>query len=178
MDYLKKTRLLGVLGSILVIIAVFLPVATVSSSWVGVSESQGFISDGRGVATLILAIVNLVLMFSGFIAKMSKVKFFETLTEPKISLIPAGVIAILLITFGCDVMSAGSMTFGLAKVSLSIGYWLMWIGTAACLVYPFICKGKTAPALPMAAMDNMKKVADKAKTATTKSKENTEKKEK
>lgn len=146
MDQLKEklthTKLLGLIGTILTIISVFLPFATVKANVLGVKASQSttFI-EGDGVFVLILAVIALIMVLASTIA--TKVSFFEKLAKTKLVLIPTVLSAIILII---DMVNAsdvvGSVSSSIAKVSVSygIGTWALWIGLILTAVYAFIYK--------------------------------------
>lgn len=141
MEKLTKTKLLGIVGTIVTIIGVFLPFATVSANILGykASESVSFI-EGDGVFILILSIVTLLMLFSNMLA--NKVAFFEKLSKPKLVLTPT-VISIGILVY--NMINAGEVVGelgGLVKVSYGIGTWVMWIGLIATAIFPFIYKGE------------------------------------
>lgn len=141
MEKLTKTKLLGIVGTIITIIGVFLPFATVSANILGykASESVSFI-EGDGVFILILSVVTLLMLFSNMLA--NKVEFFRKLSKPKLVLTPT-VISIGILVY--NMINAGEVVGelgGLVKVSYGIGTWVMWIGLIATAIFPFIYKGE------------------------------------
>jgi len=136
MEKLKNTKILGIIGNVLLIIAVFLPIYSVSI--LGYTQSVSYI-QGDGVIVLILAIVNLVLIFADKIGE--KVEFFKKLTNPKFTLIPTAIIAIMLIMLSTSFSSSGLSSLG-SMGGLSIGFWLLWVGVVVAAIYPFLYKGE------------------------------------
>lgn len=141
-EKLTKTKLLGLIGTILTIISVFLPFATVKANVLGVKASQSttFI-EGDGIFVLVLAIIALLMVLASTIA--TKVPFFGKLAKTKLVLIPTILSAIILII---DMANAselvGSASSSIAKVTVSygIGTWVLWIGLILTAVYAFIYK--------------------------------------
>ena len=65
MEKIKGTKILGIIGNLILAVAVFLPVLTVSVSLFGISQSQSIsYIQGDGIFVLILAIVNLLIIFA------------------------------------------------------------------------------------------------------------------
>ena len=81
MEKIKGTKILGIIGNLILAVAVFLPVLTVSVSLFGISQSQSIsYIQGDGIFVLILAIVNLLIIF----ADIRKSCFYEKIIKPKI----------------------------------------------------------------------------------------------
>lgn len=139
MEKLKNTKLLGIIGTVLTIIGLFLPFATVSASFLGykASESVSFM-EGDGVFVLILTIISLLIIFSDMLA--NKVAFFGKLSKPKLVLIPTVISIIILIFDMANASEAIGGLGGLVKVSYGFGTWVMWIGLIATAVFPFLYK--------------------------------------
>lgn len=128
MDTLKKTKILGIVGALLLIIGNFFPFVTIKF-W-GLKESVTFI-EGDGVFTLILGIIALALLFIDFIiAKLpeGKMTFLSKLRNPKFLLIPAIISAIILF------MDRDSLDVGHA----GLGFYMLILGIIALVVFPFI----------------------------------------
>lgn len=143
-DKVMNTKILGIVGAILTIIGVFLPFATVTASLFGYSASQSvsFI-EGDGVFVLILSIIALVMIFANLIASKLNggiANFFKKLINPKLTLIPTIISAIILIIDMSNADSVVGQTAGLATVSFGAGVWIMWIGLIATAAYPFVYK--------------------------------------
>ena len=122
MEKIKGTKILGIIGNLILAVAVFLPVLTVSVSLFGISQSQS-ISYIQG---------------DGIFAFMKK------LSNQKFTLIPTAIVVILLIVLISGKSSAigqlGSYA-SLANISYGIGFWLLWIGAVISAIYPFLYKG-------------------------------------
>ena len=133
MEYLKKTKILGAVGAILLIIGNFFPFMTIK--FFG-KHSVNFIEgDGNGVFTLILGIIALLLIFIDFIiAKIpeGKANFLYKLRSPKAVLVPAILSAIIIIVDSDDAFDLGSPGFG---------FWCLVIGVVALIAHAFIYKG-------------------------------------
>lgn len=141
MEKIKGTKILGIIGNL--ILAVFLPVLTVSVSLFGISQSQSIsYIQGDGIFVLILAIVNLLIIFADKLSE--KVAFMKKLSNQKFTLIPTAIVVILLIVLISGKSSAigqlGSYA-SLANISYGIGFWLLWIGAVISAIYPFLYKG-------------------------------------
>ena len=140
MEKLKSSRILGIVANALLIIAVFLPVISVSVSLFGISQSQSVnYIQGDGIFVLILAIINLVIIFADKLA--TKIPFMAKVDNQKFTLIPTAINAILLIVLTFNGASALGGYASLAKVDFGIGFYLLWLGVIASAVYPFLYKG-------------------------------------
>ena len=139
MEKLKSSRILGIVANALLIIAVFLPVISVSVSLFGISQSQSVnYIQGDGIFVLILAIINLVIIFDKL---ATKIPFMAKVDNQKFTLIPTVINAILLIVLTFNGASALGGYASLAKVDFGIGFYLLWLGVIASAVYPFLYKG-------------------------------------
>lgn len=141
MEMLKQKKYLGIAGAALTIVGLFLPLinmpSSVSSYAGGVANS--FISSGTGIVLLILSLITLLIIFSDKLA--DKVPFFEKLQNQKLTLIPVGICAIIVIANimnASSIMALGSM-FG---ISYGIGVWTVGIGIVLSIIYPFLYKGE------------------------------------
>ncbi|MFR0822768.1 MAG: hypothetical protein ACLU84_04770 [Clostridia bacterium] len=136
MEKLKQTKILGIIGSILLIISVFLPML-VEKSILG-EYSLNWIKT-EGIFVVVLAVVNLILIFSDKLS--DKIVFMEKLKNPKLILIPTGMILImlLLLTFspGRLVASASGVSGSYAQmletylgeyIQFGIGFYIAWAG--------------------------------------------------
>ena len=113
------------------------------NSLFGISQSQSIsYIQGDGIFVLILAIVNLLIIFADKLSE--KVAFMKKLSNQKFTLIPTAIIVILLIVLISGKSSAigqlGSYA-SLANISYGIGFWLLWIGAVISAIYPFLYKG-------------------------------------
>lgn len=143
MEKIKGTKILGIIGNLILAVAVFLPVLTVSVSLFGISQSQSIsYIQGDGIFVLILAIVNLLIIFADKLSE--KVAFMKKLSNQKFTLIPTAIVVILLIVLISGKSSAigqlGSYA-SLANISYGIGFWLLWIGAVISAIYPLLYKG-------------------------------------
>ena len=132
LSVLKNSKILGIVGAILLIIGNFFSFATVKMFWV--EESFSFI-EGDGVFVLILGILALLIIFIDFILSKipeGKLKFLFKLRNQKIVLIPAIISAIILFVDGSEAFEYGSA---------GLGFYLLLIGVIALVVYPFLYKG-------------------------------------
>lgn len=135
LSVLKSTKILGIVGSILLIIGTLFPFYTVS--FLGIKASVKLIESTTGKIMLIVGIISLAMIFIDFIISKipeGKATFLLNLRNQKLILIPAAIALILLI------VSANQDTYGLGK--LAFGFYLLLIGIIALVAYPFMYKGK------------------------------------
>lgn len=135
LSVLKSTKILGIVGSILLIIGTLFPFYTVS--FLGIKASVKLIENTTGKIMLIVGIISLAMIFIDFIISKipeGKATFLLNLRNQKLILIPAAIALILLI------VSANQDTYGLGK--LAFGFYLLLIGIIALVAYPFMYKGK------------------------------------
>ena len=134
MDKLKNSKLLGIIGNAVLLVGTFLPMYTIS--FFGISSSVSYV-QGDGIFVIILSIIALLMIFADKLAE--KVPFFSKLTNPKLTLIPTAISAILLVIAITSVAGSG---YG-SLFSFGIGFYLMIIGLVAAVVYPFLYKGES-----------------------------------
>lgn len=135
LSVLKSTKILGIVGSILLIIGTLFPFYTVS--FLGIKASVKLIENTTGKIMLIVGIISLAMIFIDFIISKipeGKATFLLNLRNQKLILIPAAIALILLI------ISANQDTYGLGK--LAFGFYLLLIGIIALVAYPFMYKGE------------------------------------
>jgi hypothetical protein len=135
LSVLKSTKILGIVGSILLIIGTLFPFYTVS--FLGIKASVKLIENTTGKIMLIVGIISLAMIFIDFIISKipeGKATFLLNLRNQKLILIPAAIALILLI------VSANQDTYGLGK--LAFGFYLLLIGIIALVAYPFMYKGE------------------------------------
>ena len=135
LSVLKSTKILGIVGSILLIIGTLFPFYTVS--FLGIKASVKLIENTTGKIMLIVGIISLAMIFIDFIISKipeGKATFLLNLRNQKLILIPAALALILLI------VSANQDTYGLGK--LAFGFYLLLIGIIALVAYPFMYKGE------------------------------------
>lgn len=137
LDKLKTTRILGICGSLLIAIGTFLPIAT--TSILGMSQTYFYVQlGGDGIIVLVLAIVSLLLIFADKLEKI--IPIFSKIKNPKYTLIPTVISAILLIVTAIKITSnANFNVLGLAvKADLGFAFWVIWIGIVLSAIYPFL----------------------------------------
>ena len=135
LSVLKNTKILGIVGSILLIIGTLFPFYTVS--FLGIKASVKLIENTAGKIMLVVGIISLAMVFIDFIISKipeGKATFLSKLKNQKLVLIPAAIALILLI------VSANQDTYGLGK--LAFGFYLLLIGIIALVAYPFMYKGE------------------------------------
>ena len=145
MKCLKETKILGIIGNLILVISVFLPVISVSVSIFGFSQSQSLsYIDGDDIFVLILAIINIIMIFANKLE--SKVPFIAKLTNPKLSLIPTIIIAILMLilTSNSSKLLGNKDYSSFANIKFNFGFYLLWLGTIASAIYPFLYKSSTS----------------------------------
>ena len=144
MSLIKEKKYLGIIGYSFIIIGAFLPLVTVSVSFLGVSNSQsvswaaGNGGGADGIIAIILCVIGLLMIFADKLS--DKVTFFGKLVNPKLTLIPTVLTAILLIIDMSSV--SGSGLGALANISWGFGFWVIVIGLVAAVAYPFVYKGE------------------------------------
>ena len=97
LQFLKNTKILGIVGAILLIVGNFFTFATTKVLWI--ETSVKFI-EGDGVFVLILGILALLIVFVDFILSKipeGKLKFLFKLRNQKFVLVPAIISAIILL---------------------------------------------------------------------------------
>ena len=132
LSVLKNTKILGIIGAILLIIGNFFTFASVKVLWV--EQSVSFI-EGDGVFVLISGIISLLIIFIDFILSKipeGKLKFLFELRNQKFVLVPAIISAIILFIDGSESFDYGSA---------GLGFYLLLIGVIALAIYPFLYKG-------------------------------------
>ena len=132
LSVLKNSKILGIVGAILLIIGNFFTFASVKVLWV--EQSVSFI-EGDGVFVLISGILALLIIFIDFILSKipeGKLKFLFELRNQKFVLVPAIISAIILFIDGSESFDYGSA---------GLGFYLLLIGVIALAIYPFLYKG-------------------------------------
>ena len=131
LSILKNTKILGIIGAILLIIGNFFTFASVKVLWV--EQSVSFI-EGDGVFVLISGIISLLIIFIDFILSKipeGKLKFLFELRNQKFVLVPAIISAIILFIDGRNAFDVGSA---------GLGFYLLLIGVITLIIYPFLFK--------------------------------------
>ena len=152
MEKLKNTKILGIIGNALIAVSVFLPFYVVNALGASVGTSLMDLDklglaavgvSGNGIWILLLAILNLVIIFSDKL--VASVPALEKLKNQKLALVPAIVVALLIfIPFGTIMsMANAASSFGASNaIALGFGFWTMIIGLVASVAYPFLYKGE------------------------------------
>ncbi len=134
MEKLKNTKILGVVGNIIIIISLFCTWATVSSPELGISQSEQLKNTTNGGLTFLLCLFSLMVIASERISP----KFFKGLTNVKLTLISSIIQLILLIKIVLDVSNIQAPDY--ITYHFGLGFYLMCIGVILCLAFPFIYK--------------------------------------
>ena len=133
LDKIKNTKILGIIGNIVVIISLFMATVVVESKTIGFKASIQYIS-GDGKFILVLSVINLIIIFADKISPT----FFKGLTNIKLTVIPTLIEIIILINF--TVKSGNISEYDYASWHWGIGFYLMWIGVILSMICPFIYK--------------------------------------
>lgn len=134
MEKLKNTKILGVIGNILVIISLFCTWVTVESVSTGLTESNQFISGKDGALALALSCISLVIIFAENISP----SFFKGLTNIKITFIPSVVQLLMIVNVIYNMTTLP--VYDDVKWNFGIGFYLMCIGVVLLLIFPCIYK--------------------------------------
>lgn len=126
---MSKNKIIGVIGSILIILGTFFTFAKVEVF--GVTARASLIDGFKGIIILLIGIINLIIfMYDEIQNKVTFIKKFAVLKNNKvIMIISAIVLAIVLIT-------AISVNFGDGSefTSLSLGFYSTLIGSIMCII--------------------------------------------
>lgn len=126
---MSKYKMLGALGSILIIIGTFFTFAKIEVF--GMSASASLIQGFKGIIILIIGIINLIIFMYDEIK--NKIPFVEKLAILKnnklIMIISAIVFAIVLIT-AISTKSGESAEY----TTLSLGFYATFIGSILCII--------------------------------------------
>lgn len=140
-EKVMHTKILAAIGIACMILGIFFAYVKVSL-W-GFSQSISLLKYWEGYVILVLALVNILIIFKAnvekFLPKMFKGKFGQFLVKienQKFSLIPTGLVAVLVIYLHSVVMTSSYIHYGL-------GFYLILIGIILLAVYPFIYKAET-----------------------------------
>jgi len=134
MEKVKNTKILGIIGNVLIIISLFCNWATVSSTTLDYTQKTQFKSAPDGGLTFLLTIFSLIVILSENISP----KFFKGLTNVKLTLISSIIQALVII----------NILFQVSKIqptdditwNFGLGFYLMCIGVLLCLIFPFVYK--------------------------------------
>ena len=149
MEILREKRYLGMLGNVLILIGTFLPLLTITVSFLGVSNSQSlsyFQAGAPAYITILCTIASLLMIFSDLLE--SKVPFLGKFQNQKLTLIPTAISAALLILNVMNYNTSGTSALlsSVGKSTWGIGFWVMIVGFVAAAVYPFLYKGSSKQA--------------------------------
>ena len=134
LEKIKKTKILGIIGNIMIIISLYCNWATVKSTTINYSLKKQFVTTTDGALALALSIFSLVVIFSEKISP----KFFKGLTNVKLTLISSIVQLIILLNI---IFSASKIQHTNEIVwNFGLGFYLMCIGVILSLIFPFIYK--------------------------------------
>lgn len=133
MEKLKKTKILGVVGNILVIISLYCNWVTVTATPTGLSQSALLNGSDRGL-TVILSCFSLIVIFAGNISS----SFFKGLTNIKMTYI-SSVVQLLVIINRLIRIPTMQVTDDI-KWHFSLGFYLMCAGVILLLIFPCIYK--------------------------------------
>ena len=126
---MSKNKIIGVIGSILIILGTFFTFAKVEVF--GVTARASLIDGFKGIIILFIGIINLIIfMYDEIQNKVTFIKKIAVLKNNKvIMIISAIVLAIVLIT-------AISVNFGDGSefTSLSLGFYSTLIGSIMCII--------------------------------------------
>lgn len=132
----QNTKILGIVGAILLIVGNFFTYAKVSIF--GIKEGISFIEVAGGKILVILGVLNLVLVFKELIKPkipaniLEKIKIID---NTKVILVPTIISVIVILIANGEIFD-----YGIAKPSF--GCYVLWIGIILSAVYPFIFKEK------------------------------------
>lgn len=132
-NFMKNSKLLGIIGAALVIIGVFLPLVK-AEIWF-LSESISYIK-GDGIFPLILSVITLIMIFADVIAQKveSLSNIFNKISNPKLTLIPTIISIVIIITMMVDFSeNSGYITY-------QIGFYTIWLGLILSLLYGIFYK--------------------------------------
>lgn len=136
MERIKNTRLLASIGIACMMIGIVMPY--VKYSFFGYSYSLSLWGYWEGKITMLLAIANLLFIFKDIVEKYFPALFktsmgqrIQEMDNPKYSLIPTLLSAILVIYLTC--------TLGVDMFKYyNIGFYSLWIGVICLVIYAVI----------------------------------------
>ncbi len=134
LEKVKNTKILGIIGNVIIIISLFCNWATVGSTIIDYSQTQQFKNTPDGALTFILSIFSLIVIFSEKISP----KFFKGLTNVKLTLISSIIqLAVLLnvIFKVVNMQPENGVTW-----NFGLGFYLMCVGVFLVLIFPFLYK--------------------------------------
>lgn len=138
MEKLRKTKTLGLIGNILVIVSLFCTWIVMSSNGEVGSVSARFIEESAdGKWALILSAISLIIIY----AENMSPKFFKGLTNVKLTLIPTVIELLMVVNYISKINRVMKLDVAnLINYHFGIGFYLMCAGIVILLVFPFIYK--------------------------------------
>ncbi len=140
MDKIKNTRILATIGIAGVILGVIFPY--IKYTFWGYTTSITLWNYWQGKIMMVLALANVLLIFKDIVEKYVPALFntsigakVANMNNPKTSLIPTIIIAIITIYLHATVADGFSLDI------LGMGFYFLWIGTICLIAYAFLHKG-------------------------------------
>lgn len=129
MERLRKSKTLGIIGNLIIIIALFCTWFYANSDSTGLKQSTQFIHGTDGKVALVLSILSIIIIYS------KKLNI-------KLSLISSIFQLVMIINVVYDVTHVDLQQTDIVW-HFGIGFYLMCIGVAICCIFPFIYKKDT-----------------------------------
>lgn len=133
MEKLKNTKILGILGNVLVIVSLFCTWIVVEAKGFGLRGIAQLIEGTSGKWELVLSILSLIIIFSENIPY----DFFKKFTNMKFTLIPTAIQLILVVN---NIFKANGVKSEGLSYHFGLGFYLMLLGIIALLAFPFVYK--------------------------------------
>ena len=128
MEKLRKSKTLGLIGNLIIIISLFCTWFYASSDSTVLKQTTQFINGIDGKCALVLSILSIITIYSKYNVKLSLISSIIQL---------AMIINVIYQVMHVDLQQTDIVWhFG-------IGFYLMCIGVAICCIYPFIYKKDT-----------------------------------
>ena len=143
MEKLKNTRILGIVGLSIMLIATFLPY--ISASVLGITSSVSLFGYWQGKVTLFVIFANILFVFKDYVKKYVPQLFEKGIgksienAKPIFSLIPTGISVLLNIVLILQVTSSNSK-YTYIDVGFGIGFYVMLLGIASMIAYAILYK--------------------------------------
>ena len=129
MEKLRKSKTLGLIGNLIIIISLFCTWFYASSESTGLKQSTQFIHGTDGKVALVLSILSIIIIYSKKL-------------NVKLSLISSIIQLAMIINVIYQVIHVDLQQTDIVW-HFGIGFYLMCIGVAICCIYPFIYKKDT-----------------------------------
>lgn len=141
LSVLKNTKILGIVGALLLIVGSFMNFAT--ADFFGMKASISLIGDELECPwVLILGIIALAIVFIDFIiSKIPEgkvVDYLKYLKNQKFAAVPAVISAIIVLVEA----NGDAAIFDSSYVNAGLGFYVLLIGAIALAAYPFLYKGE------------------------------------